>query len=147
MSTIGTREEYQKMLWNKKFIGREDCPFCEPEKFETPVLWKWKKWMIVQNKFPYTGTNDHIMAVPYEHHTHASEFDHETWSEMEDIYSWVKNFYNGEEYFSFTRETITPTKPDTRSVEHYHTHFCPWVLYGDILRNMLKNQGFPVDSN
>ena len=81
--------------------------------------------MIVQNKFPYTGTNDHIMAVPYEHHTHASEFDHETWSEMEDIYSWVKNFYNGEEYFSFTRETITPTKPDTRSVEHYHTHFCP----------------------
>lgn len=96
MTLFGTREEYQKILWDRKFIGREDCPFCEPEKFETPVLWKWKKWMIVQNKFPYTGTKDHIMAVPYEHHTHASEFDHETWSEMEDIHAWVRNFYKGE---------------------------------------------------
>jgi hypothetical protein len=43
--------------------------------------------MIVQNKFSYTGTKDHIMAVPYEHHTHASEFDHAIWSEMEDVHA------------------------------------------------------------
>ncbi len=85
------------------------------------------------------------MAVPYEHHVHASEFSPAVWAEMEDIHSWVKNYYQSEEYFSFTRETITPSRPDTRSVEHYHTHFCAGVLYGDTIRNMLKSQGFPVE--
>lgn len=147
MTKINTREEYKKILWDRKFIGREDCPFCEPEKFGTPVLWRWKRWMIVQNKFPYTGTKDHIMAVPFQHHVLASEFSPEIWAEMEHVHAWVKEFYSEKWYFSFTRETVNDGDRDTRSIEHYHMHFCIGRLQGKYLRNMLQKKGFPVEQD
>jgi diadenosine tetraphosphate (Ap4A) HIT family hydrolase len=128
-------------------IGREGCPFCDLEAQEDMILWKGKHWFIIQNKFPYTGTKEHIMAVPYEHHVCAHEFDTETWAEMEHVHAWVRDFYGEKGYFSFTRETVNDGDRDTRSIEHYHTHFCIGRLQGKYLRNMLQKQGFPVEQD
>lgn len=105
-------------------IGKEGCPFCDLEAQKDMILWKGKHWFIIQNKFPYTGTKEHIMAVPYEHHVFAHEFDTEAWAEMEHVHAWVRDFYGKKGYFSFTRETANDGDRDTRSIEHYHTHFC-----------------------
>jgi diadenosine tetraphosphate (Ap4A) HIT family hydrolase len=147
MTQIGTRDEYKKILWDRKMIGREGCPFCDLEAQEDMILWKGKHWFIIQNKFPYTGTKEHIMAVPYEHHVCAHEFDTETWAEMEHVHAWVRDFYGEKGYFSFTRETVNDGDRDTRSIEHYHTHFCIGRLQGKYLRNMLQKQGFPVEQD
>jgi hypothetical protein len=34
-----------------------------------------------------------------------------------------------------------------RSVEHYHMHFIAGKLQGKYLRNMLMNQGFPIEED
>ena len=64
MSTIGTSEKNIRKFSEIEIYRSRRLSFCEPEKFGTPVLWKWKKWMIVQNKFPTLVQKDHIMVVP-----------------------------------------------------------------------------------
>lgn len=144
MVQLGTRQDYHKILWDRKMIGRDGCPFCDLESQKDMILWKWKHWFILQNKFPYTGNDQHIMAIPYEHHIHASEFSSDVWSELSAVYTWIQEFYGNTPYFSFTRESSID---DTRSIEHYHTHFCPGKLQGKYLRKMLQKQGFPVEED
>ena len=87
------------------------------------------------------------MAVPHEHHIYASEFSPDIWAEMEHVHAWIKEFYGENGYFSFTRETLHGGGKDTRSIEHYHTHFCPGRLRGKYIRQMLLEQGFPVEQD
>lgn len=147
MSKIGTRDEYKKVLGDRKFIGKEGCPFCDQVWQEDMILWTGEHWMVIQNKYPYTGTTDHIMAVPTEHHVHAVDFPTEVWSELGEVHKWIQDFYGTRGYFSFTRETMSDGDRDTRSIEHYHTHFLPGRLQGKYIRKMLQNQGFPVEQD
>lgn len=146
MTTIGTRAEYKKIMGNRQQIWRDGCPFCDLENQGDMVLWRWKYWFIIQNKFPYTGTDEHIMAVPYEHHMYATEFSAEVWSELGEVHAWIREYYKPWEkgYFSCTRETLQNKNGDSRSIEHYHIHFLPGQLEGRYLRKMLEHQGFPV---
>lgn len=147
MTQIGTREEWKKILWNRTMIGRDGCPFCDIKEDTSWVIWRGKHWFIKINDYPYTGTTDHIMAIPYQHHVHASEFSPEVWAEMVHVHAWVRDFYGEKGYFSFTRETANDGDRDTRSIEHYHMHFCIGRLQGKYLRKMLQNQGFPVEQD
>jgi len=147
MTKIGNRDDYRKILNGRKIIGKDGCPFCDIEAQKDMILWRGKHWFIIQNKFPYTGTAEHVMAVPYEHHIYASEFSSEIWSEMELVHAWIRDFYGETGYFSFTRETLHGGGKDTRSIEHYHQHFCPGRLQGKYLRKMLQEQGFPVEED
>lgn len=143
MIQLGSREEYGQIT-SKWMIGRENCPFCPPNLNPEYTLWEWKFWRIVHNKYPYTGTHEHLMAVPIVHHKFASEFSIDEWAEMSKIHSFMEKFFGEKLYFSFTRENFHENIADGRSVEHWHMHFLPWRLQGKFLLKMLELQGFPV---
>lgn len=140
MSYIGTRDEYKKRL-EKNEIGNDldNCPFCNILKKSEEIIWEWNHWYIVYNIFPYTGNSQHIMAIPKSHIWYASEINSETWSEFGEVQRMVARFFEKNEYFSCTRETLSG-----RSMEHYHIHFLPGTLKWKFLRKMLEMQGFPI---
>lgn len=139
MVQIWTREEYYKRKWEVDIYWKDNCPFCDTEWQRDQILWEWKKWFIIHNMFPYSWTEKHIMAVPYEHKINSIELSDEELLEMKDIYSFVKDYFWEESYFSCTRESMW-----NRSVEHYHMHFVPWRLQWKYLRKMLENQWYPI---
>lgn len=139
MVHIWTREEYYKRKWEVDIYWKDNCPFCDTEWQREQILWEWKKWFIIHNMFPYSWTEKHIMAVPYEHKINSIELSDEELLEMKDIYSFVKDYFWDENYFSCTRETM-----GNRSIEHYHMHFVPWRLQWKYLRKMLENQGYLI---
>ncbi len=146
MTKIGTRDEYDKMTLpdketgdNKKVFWKDDCPFCDVPWKEQNILWKWKYWYFLHNMFPYSGDQDHIMAIPYDHKRYFSELTDDEISELKQVHNFADNFYWDKNYFSCARETFA-----NRSVEHYHIHFIPGKLQGKYLRKMLENQGFPI---
>ncbi len=140
MVVIGTRDDYRKVLNGRSFLGRDDCPFCDRENMKDDIIWEGKNWILLYNKYPYTGNDRHIVAVPREHKALSSELTPEEFTELHDVHARVKEFFWEENYFSFTRETFS----NTRSVEHYHIHFLAGIIQGKYLRKMLENQGFPV---
>ena len=133
-----TRDEYHLKKW-KEMYTKENCPFCTNIKEEEKYLWKWKKWFIVHNIYPYSWNNKHIMALPYTHKKFFIELDDEELLELREVNKFIKDFFWEENYFSCLRETIA-----WRSVEHLHIHYVPWKLQGKYLRKMLMDQGFPI---
>lgn len=64
---LWTREEYHKKKW-KHIYSKNNCPFCTNIKEnEWYIVWKWKYWFIIHNRYPYSWDNQHLMAVPYTH--------------------------------------------------------------------------------
>jgi len=143
MSKIGTRQEYHEQIWNG-IIGKKECPFCDTEKTKNTLIHTFKYWKIILNKYPYSGQENHLMAVPIRHVQFVGELNKDEFSELPVVHAFIKKFYDdlGEkDYFSATRETMW-----NRSVEHYHMHFIPGRLQGKYLRCMLENQGFPIEA-
>ena len=139
MVQIWTREEYYKKKGNVGIYWKDNCPFCDRENQKWQIVWKWKNWFLIHNMFPYSWTEKHIMAVPYEHKLYSTDLNDEELLEMKDIYKFVKEYFWDEKYFSCTRESIA-----NRSVEHIHMHFIPGKLQWKYLRKMLENQWFPI---
>ena len=121
---------------------RDGCPFCDVALQSGHTVWKGKYWYILYNLFPYSGDDQHLMAVPYAHRSFAHELDQDEVSELADVYAWMKNFYGERPYFSCTRETM-----DHRSIEHFHMHYIPGKLQWKYLRKMLEWQGFPIQED
>jgi len=140
MVKIGTREEYLHLLNGRIFLGKEDCPFCNKENMKDDIVWEGKNWIIVHNKYPYTGNDRHIVAIPREHKVFSSDITPEEFMELHEVHKSAKEYFGENNYFSFTRETLS----NARSVEHYHIHFIAGIIRGEYLRKMLENQGFPV---
>jgi diadenosine tetraphosphate (Ap4A) HIT family hydrolase len=138
MVKLWTREEWDKITW-WKILGKENCPFCNLEEERKNIIWEWKFWFIAHNIYPYSGNNQHIMAIPYRHILYSSDLNNEELLELHEIYKFVEWFFGDENYFSCTRET-----QNSRSIEHYHMHFIPWKLQWGYLMEMLEEQGFPV---
>jgi diadenosine tetraphosphate (Ap4A) HIT family hydrolase len=63
------------------------------------------------------------MLVPYKHLMYSYELDKSQTEELAEAYTWIKDFYGEQIYFSCTRESMA-----NRSVEHFHTHFLPGRL-------------------
>jgi diadenosine tetraphosphate (Ap4A) HIT family hydrolase len=101
-------------------LGKENCPFCNLEKERKNIIWEGKFWFVAYNIYPYSGNNQHIMAIPYRHVLYSADLNNEELLELQEVYKFVKEFFGNESYFSCTRET-----QDYRSIEHYHTHFIP----------------------
>lgn len=136
------RDLYDKSVWNYLF-GKDDCPFClEISRNASHIIWKWNHWCILHNLYSYSGDNDHLMAVPFEHKKFSYELTSEEVWELSHIYAFMKEYYGEKQYFSATRETMS-----NRSIEHYHMHFIPGKLQGKWLRKMLELQGFPIEED
>lgn len=141
MSRIGTRAEYHMNKTND-VLGKDQCPFCDPEKTKNTLIYTLKYWNIILNKYPYSGEENHLMAVPIRHVQFVDEINTHEFAELPKVHAFIKQFYidlGQKDYFSATRETM-----GNRSVEHYHMHFLPGKLQGKYLRCMLENQGFPI---
>ncbi len=132
-----TREEYIANNSNKIYT-KENCPFCRIDKLDD-IIWKWKFWYIKHNIASYSWNEKHIMAIPYEHIKYSHELEVKHFDELNEIYKFVKDFFQEEQYFSFTRETMW-----NRSVEHLHIHFLIWILEEEFLIKMLELQWFPI---
>ena len=141
MIKIGTRWEYHKKIWNSCY-GEDNCILCEELKVNAEhIIWKWKHWFVIRNIYPYSGTQDHLMAVPYRHVKFSPELSCDEFSEMKEIHDFMKEYFGAEHYFSATRETMW-----NRSIEHIHMHFLPGILQGGFIRCMLENQWFPIEA-
>jgi len=143
MSKIGTRSEYHNMIWNG-VMWKDYCPFCIPEKTKNTIIHEMEYWRIILNKYPYSGQENHLMAVPRKHIQFVWELGVDEYSELPEVHVFMKDFFEKmweKDYFSATRETM-----GNRSVEHYHMHFIPWRLQGKFVRCMLQNQWYPIEA-
>lgn len=144
MVQLGTRQDYHNFLNGRELLEAHECPFCEIEKDNSLVIWEWKYWILLYNKYPYTGNDQHIMAVPRAHKEFFTEFTDEEVLELKQVHEEVKKFFWEKPYFSFCRETHGTI---TKSIKHYHMQFIGAELQGKYLRKMLQKQGFPIDQD
>lgn len=129
-----SRKDYINKV-GKKILGKDECPFCDPDESINKLVWKWDFWNVVVNMAPYTWNDNHIMATPKKHKKFFYELDENELLELKKVHEFVKEYYNGWEYFSATRESFW-----NRSVEHYHTHFFPGKMQEKYIIEMLENQ-------
>lgn len=93
MVKIGTRADYHKILNGRSFLGKDDCPFCDKENMKDDIIWEGKNWIIVQNRYPYTGNDRHIVAVPREHKVFSSDLTPDEFTELHDVHARAKEFF------------------------------------------------------
>jgi diadenosine tetraphosphate (Ap4A) HIT family hydrolase len=142
MVQLYTRKEYGAFLNGRELLEAHECPFCEMEKHKDMIIWEWVYWVVLYNKYPYTGNDQHIMAVPRAHKEFFTEFSPEEIAELWRVHEEVKKFFWEKTYFSFCRETHGTI---TKSIKHYHMQFIGAELQGKYLMKMLQNQGFPIE--
>lgn len=141
MSKIGTRQEYHDTI-GMGIMGKDNCPFCDIQATKNTLIHELKYWKIVHNKYPYSGNEHHLMAVPKRHFAFPCDAKKEEWMELNEVHDFMRDYFEKAweiDYFSSTRETMW-----NRSVEHYHMHFIPGKLQWKFLRCMLENQGYPI---
>lgn len=135
-----SREEYHKIKWEWMY-SKDNCPFCDKERYEKQCYRQWKYWQLLFCLSSYSWDYRHLMAVPFEHIVYSNDLKEKHFKELKEIHKIVKDFFKDEEYFSFTRESISD---ETRSVEHLHMHFLVWKLQWKFLRKMLELQWYPI---
>ena len=93
MVQLGTRQEYYAFLGDRKLLEAHECPFCLREKYQDMIIWEGKHWIILYNKYPYTGNDQHIMAIPRAHKEFFTEFTDEEVAEIKQVHEEVKKFF------------------------------------------------------
>ena len=92
MLDLGTREDYHKKIQGKVFT-QEDCPLCDMETNKYRIVWKGEHWYVIHNKYPYSGNEKHLMAVPNEHVKYSHELSSEAFAEMKEVQEFMKDFF------------------------------------------------------
>lgn len=123
-----------KMDW-KDSIWIEDCPFCKDNCDWIWIIKKFKNWYIKKNLYPYNWIEQHLLLIPYRHIEHTKFLNTEELNELSEIYRFIEDFFSGENYFSFIRETNWG-----KSIKHIHYHYLPWCLYSTSLEWIMKVQ-------
>ena len=139
MVKIWTRKEYHDKI-GYGIMWKDCCPFCN--RTETDIentIWEGKYWFIIHNIYPYSWDERHLMAVPFRHINYTYELNDDELLELNEIFNFMKNYFEWSEYFSFNRDTMWH-----RSIEHLHIHYLPWQLKWKYLRKMLEHQWFPI---
>lgn len=93
MVQLGTRQDYHKFLDGRELLEAHECPFCSAEEHQDMIIWEGKYWMMIYNKYPYTGNDQHIMAVPRAHKEFFTEFSEEEVAELKQVHQEVKKFF------------------------------------------------------
>lgn len=128
-----TRQEYDEM----KHLYQDEslCPFCKENRESQMVLWEWKYWAIIYNKYPYLEIEKHLLVIPNRHIEFTSDIPDIEWQEMAEIETWTKKFFNGKPYFSFIRQT-----GKMKSIKHLHYHYLPGEVTVEWIEYMLLPQ-------
>jgi len=122
-------DEYLKDKWETY------CPFCDKKAQKQYILWEWKYWQILHNKFPYNGNSLHLLAIPLKCERHTRNLSSEEWGEFGEVEKFMKKFYGDTNYFSFIRED-----GKVKSIHHLHYHFLPGEVLPQDIENMLTKQ-------
>jgi len=93
MIQLGTRKEYGEFLNGREILEAHECPFCDIEAVKEMVIWEGAYWVVLYNKYPYTGNDQHIMAVPRAHKEFFTEFSSEEVAELGQVHAEVKKFF------------------------------------------------------
>lgn len=132
-----SREEYEKI--KKRDLAdkwKTNCPFCDISKHQEFIIWEWKYFKIIHNKFPYGWLKNHLLVIPRRCISHTCKLLPNELSELPKINVFMKNFYWALPYFSFIREV-----GESKSIDHLHYHYLPGNIYDEPLEEMLKKQG------
>lgn len=123
------------MIW-KDSIGKEDCPFCKKSTEEKKlILWEWKYWKIIHNKYPYNWLKNHLLVVPYKHKEHTKDLSKTEFWELKEIEVFMKKYYGEKNYFSFIRQSNW-----WKSIKHLHYHYLPGIIYSNYIEKALSEQ-------
>jgi diadenosine tetraphosphate (Ap4A) HIT family hydrolase len=128
---IGSREDWYKLA--PKDLWKKDCPFCDQN--NTPLIKSFEYWYICKNKYPYCDSPDHLLVIPKQHKKYTHELTPQEYAELHKIDIFMNNYYKGNDYFSFIRQSFTG-----RSLEHLHYHYLPWFLSGPDLEYILEQK-------
>jgi diadenosine tetraphosphate (Ap4A) HIT family hydrolase len=130
------RDIWNKMILNSGIIWEENCPFCKLEKDEKQLLiFESTYWEIRYNKYPYEWVQKHIIVLPKRHIEFTKDFNNNELIDLKKIYSFLYNFYEWEEYFSFIRETFKG-----RSIKHIHYHYMQWNIHSNEFSAILNKK-------
>lgn len=93
MVQLGTRQDYHNFLNGRELLEAHECPLCDIEGNKNITLWEGKYWILLYNKYPYTGNDQHIMAIPRTHKEFFIEFTEEEVTELKQVHAEVKKFF------------------------------------------------------
>jgi len=93
MSRIGTRAEYHENKLQNGILDKKNCPFCNFNEIENTLIHEFVYWKIILNKFPYSGQENHLMAVPKRHFIFPCEMNEDENAEILAIQKYMKDFY------------------------------------------------------
>ncbi len=127
-------ELLSRINYDKTKRTKENCPFCT-HLDEQNIIWKWKYFFIIHNKYPYLWLDNHILVVPFEHKIMTSELSKDEYWEFREVEKFMENYYNWWDYFSFIRQS---NSEESRSVEHLHYHYLPWIPYPEDIEYILR---------
>lgn len=123
----------EQMKW-KDSIWIENCPFCKESENQN-IIKKFKFWYLIKNLYPYNWIKDHILLIPYRHIEHTKFLNSEELSELNQINSFIEEYFSDKNYFSFIRETNWG-----KSIKHIHYHYLPWILFSDKMEEIMEEQ-------
>lgn len=132
-----------RQIWMAKIadlwvLWKENCPFCQDNKNiidNTWIIKKFKYWEIKRNIYPYNWVKNHLLLIPFRHIENTKFLTKEELGELSEVYDFLEKFFEGENYFSFIRETNW-----WKSIKHIHYHYLPWVLYSHDLEKIMEEQ-------
>ncbi len=121
---IHKRNIWENRLNSEKAVWKDKCPFCINDWEEKQyIIRETKYWTIRHNKFPYYWEWKHLMVIPKKHKEFTFSLSIEELKDYKNIELFMKEYYIGEEYFSFIRQTMW-----NRSIKHLHYHYLNWKL-------------------
>lgn len=68
-------QRYYAFLGDREIFEAHDCRFCSREKFQDMIIREGKNWILLYNKYPYTGIDEQYhSAIPHAHKEFFTEF-------------------------------------------------------------------------
>jgi len=130
------RKIWDKLALENKIIWEENCPFCKNKEGEEKlIIWKSDLWEVRYNKYPYWWIKNHILLIPKRHVEYSKDLTIEEFIWLKEAKTFIHNFYENKQYFSFLRETFLG-----RSIKHLHYHYMPGNIYSSDFESILNKQ-------
>lgn len=131
---------YNREIWDK--IQPSDkweskCIFCFETMEKEYLIKETKYFYILHNKYPFLGSDKHLLVAPKRHIILTTELNKEEWQDFEEVEKFMSEFYKWMDYFSFIRQSNTDI---SRSINHLHYHYVEWMIRGNYIMDMLKQQ-------